>query len=49
VLAERLSGRRYDCGSKLGFLEASVEFGLRHSEVGAQFGAYLRRLRETSG
>ena len=31
----RLPGRRYDCGSKLGYLQATVEYGLRHPEVGA--------------
>lgn len=34
-------GRRYDCGDKLGFLEATVEFGLRHPEVGKEFHVYL--------
>ncbi|HEX8962349.1 MAG TPA: UTP--glucose-1-phosphate uridylyltransferase GalU [Rhodocyclaceae bacterium] len=41
VLAYRYDGVRYDCGSKLGYLQASVEFGLRHPEVGAAFAAYL--------
>ncbi|HWD35860.1 MAG TPA: UTP--glucose-1-phosphate uridylyltransferase, partial [Casimicrobiaceae bacterium] len=31
----------YDCGSKLGYLEASVDFGVRHPEVGAAFARYL--------
>ena len=34
-------GRRYDCGNKLGYLEASVEYGLRHPEIGKSFAAYL--------
>src|SRR5574343_1827485 len=42
VLAYRYAGRRYDCGSKLGYLEATVEFGRRHPEVGGAFGDYLR-------
>ena len=42
VFATRLPGRRYDCGSKLGYLEASVELGLRHPEIGEAFSAYLR-------
>jgi UTP--glucose-1-phosphate uridylyltransferase len=37
-------GKRYDCGSKLGFLEASVEFALKHEEVGPAFREYLRSL-----
>ena len=41
VLAYRFSGRRFDCGSKLGYLKATVEFGLRHPEVREEFGAYL--------
>ena len=45
VLAMRLHGRRYDCGSKLGYLEATVELGLHHPEVGADFRRYLERLK----
>ena len=42
VLAVRLPGRRYDCGSKLGYLQATVEFGLRHPETGPDFARYLK-------
>ncbi|RTL51463.1 MAG: UTP--glucose-1-phosphate uridylyltransferase, partial [Rhodocyclaceae bacterium] len=41
VLAHRYDGVRYDCGSKLGYLQATVEFALRHQEVGGAFAAYL--------
>ncbi|WP_322106702.1 UTP--glucose-1-phosphate uridylyltransferase GalU [Paraburkholderia sp. J41] len=41
VLAYRYNGRRFDCGSKLGYLKASVEYALRHAEVGEAFGAWL--------
>jgi len=41
VLAVRLPGRRFDCGSKLGYLKAMVELGLRHPEVGDAFARYL--------
>jgi len=41
VLAYRYQGVRYDCGSKLGYLQATVEFGQRHPEVGKEFGEYL--------
>jgi UTP--glucose-1-phosphate uridylyltransferase len=41
VYAYRFSGKRYDCGSKLGYLEATVEYGLRHPELGERFGKYL--------
>ncbi len=44
VLAYRYQGVRYDCGSKLGYLQATVEYALRHAEVGADFAAYLRSL-----
>lgn len=43
VMAYRFSGRRYDCGSKLGYLKATVELGLGHAEVGARFAEYLSR------
>ncbi|MEI2783223.1 MAG: UTP--glucose-1-phosphate uridylyltransferase GalU [Candidatus Competibacter sp.] len=42
VLAYEFSGRRHDCGSKLGYLIATVEYGARHPELGERFQAYLR-------
>jgi len=42
VNAVRLAGRRYDCGSKLGYLQAMVEYGVRHPETGADFARYLK-------
>ena len=42
VLAVRLPGRRFDCGSKLGYLQATVEFGRRHPEIGEEFTRYLK-------
>jgi UTP--glucose-1-phosphate uridylyltransferase len=44
VFAYRFSGKRYDCGSKLGYLEATVEYGLRHPELGKRFAKYLEAL-----
>jgi UTP--glucose-1-phosphate uridylyltransferase len=41
VLAYEFEGRRYDCGSKLGYLEATVDFGLKHGEVGESFKRFL--------
>ena len=41
VLAMRIGGKRYDCGSKLGYLKATVELGLRHPEVGKAFAEFL--------
>jgi len=42
VLAVRLPGRRFDCGSKLGYLQATVEYGVRHPEVGKDFARFLK-------
>jgi len=42
VLAYEFTGRRHDCGNKLGYLVATVEYGLRHPELGEQFRAYLQ-------
>ena len=44
ILACRYDGIRYDCGSKLGYLRATVEFGRRHPEVGEDFTNYLKHL-----
>jgi UTP--glucose-1-phosphate uridylyltransferase len=44
VRAYRVKGKRYDCGSKLGYLEATVEFGLVHDELGEGFQDYLKAL-----
>lgn len=44
VLAYRYDGVRYDCGSKLGYLQATVVFGQRHPEVGEVFTHYLKGL-----
>lgn len=43
VLACRFAGRRYDCGSKLGYLQATVAMGLKHPEVGPAFAAFLEQ------
>ena len=48
VLAYRYNGVRYDCGSKLGYLKATMVFGLRHPEVGADFNAYLQAMVKDS-
>jgi len=45
VHAYEYIGKRYDCGSKLGFLEATVELALQHAEVGNSFQQFLRNLR----
>jgi UTP--glucose-1-phosphate uridylyltransferase len=45
VYAFQYAGKRYDCGSKEGFLEATVELALQHPEVGAYFRNYLENLQ----
>jgi UTP--glucose-1-phosphate uridylyltransferase len=41
VIAYAFDGRRYDCGSKLGYLEATVDFGLKHPETADAFAHFL--------
>ena len=41
VMAYRFEGKRYDCGSKLGYLQATIEFALQHSELREPFLEYL--------
>ena len=43
VLAMGIGGKRYDCGSKLGYLKAQVELGLRHPDIGKDFAAFLQQ------
>ena len=42
VFAYRYEGTRYDCGSKLGFLQATVDLGVQHAEVGSEFADWLK-------
>jgi len=42
VYSFEFEGKRYDCGSKLGYLQATVEYGLKHPSLGAEFANYLR-------
>ena len=45
VVAHRFKGTRYDCGSKIGYLAATVAFGRKHPEVGAEFLTLLKQQR----
>ncbi|CDG83443.1 UTP--glucose-1-phosphate uridylyltransferase GalU [Janthinobacterium agaricidamnosum] len=45
VLAYRYTGTRYDCGSKLGYLEATAAMGLKHPETGADFRKFIEQLQ----
>ena len=47
VFAFEFEGKRYDCGSKLGYLQATVEFGLDHPSLGIEFAAYLKKFVAT--
>jgi UTP--glucose-1-phosphate uridylyltransferase len=42
VFAYKFEGKRYDCGSKLGFLKATIDLAINHNEVGDEFLAYLK-------
>src|SRR6185369_12874899 len=44
VFAYEFSGRRYDCGSKLGYLQATVNYALKHPELASDFRAFLGTL-----
>jgi len=44
VYAYSFDGVRYDCGSKLGYLQATVAYGMKHPETGAEFTAHLEQL-----
>ena len=43
ALAYQFKGTRYDCGSKLGYLQATVDLAMKHPEVAAEFGAWLAK------
>ncbi|MDF1498583.1 MAG: UTP--glucose-1-phosphate uridylyltransferase GalU [Patescibacteria group bacterium] len=44
VYGYEFEGKRYDCGSKLGFLQATVDFALKHKELNGEFRQYLKSL-----
>ena len=45
VLAYEFEGKRYDCGSKLGYLQATVEYALDHPDLNSKFRDYLKNLK----
>jgi UTP--glucose-1-phosphate uridylyltransferase len=47
VFAFEFEGKRYDCGSKLGYLQATVEYGLKHPSLGEEFAEYLKKFVAT--
>lgn len=46
LLAVDFDGKRYDMGSKLGIMQANVEVALKHPEIGAEFGKYIKKIAE---
>ena len=44
VNAYFMKGKSHDCGSKLGYMKANIEYGLRHKTIGADFQAYLKEV-----
>jgi len=46
ILAYTFEGRRYDCGNKLGYMEATVNYGLKHAEIGGEFARFLQSKRQ---
>ena len=44
VMSYQFAGKRYDCGDKLGYLEATVEYALRHPTLKDSFSTYLQGL-----
>lgn len=45
IFAHVIEGKRYDCGSKLGYLEATISLGLKHPEIGDELRRYLQQLK----
>jgi UTP--glucose-1-phosphate uridylyltransferase len=46
IFAFRFAGKRFDCGSKLGFMKANVELALKHHEIARDFSEYLKNLNK---
>lgn len=46
VFAYQFNGTRYDCGSKLGYLQANVELGMKHPEIGEEFSQYINTIKK---
>ena len=49
VLAYEFKGHRYDCGSKLGYMEAAVAYALKHPAIAEHFGSFIEQLRVPQG
>ncbi len=49
VFAYEFEGRRYDCGSKLGYLQATVNYALKHPELAEPFGEFIKEVQVQAG
>jgi UTP--glucose-1-phosphate uridylyltransferase len=47
ILAYEFIGKRYDCGNKLGYLQATLAYGLKHAQVGKEFREHVKSLKVT--
>jgi UTP--glucose-1-phosphate uridylyltransferase len=47
VYGLQFDGLRYDCGSKLGYVKATIEYALKHAEIGEEFKMYLDNMNST--
>ena len=45
VYGYMFEGKRFDCGSKLGYLKATIEYALEHKELSKEFRKYLKKLK----
>ncbi|PIU98491.1 UTP--glucose-1-phosphate uridylyltransferase, partial [Candidatus Wolfebacteria bacterium CG03_land_8_20_14_0_80_40_12] len=45
IYGYKFEGKRYDCGSKIGYLKATVDFAFKHPEVKKEFRRYLKKLK----
>jgi UTP--glucose-1-phosphate uridylyltransferase len=46
VLSYEFNGTRYDCGNKLGYLQATIAYGMKHHEIGKEFSEYLKTVTQ---
>ncbi|GLQ30813.1 UTP--glucose-1-phosphate uridylyltransferase GalU [Litoribrevibacter albus] len=49
VEAYQIIGKSHDCGSKIGYMKANIEYGLRHPDLNGEFREYLMALSQSSG
>ena len=47
VEAFHMTGKSFDCGDKIGYMEAFVEYGIRHAKLGKEFKTFIKNLAKT--